>query len=224
MVEAQILGADRVGRALRETAEWLEHLVRETLERMNAGADLDAILHEVRPPPELAERPYLQPVYDDPEFVVRNVWRLYGGWYDGNPANLKPAPDAKLAVELARLVGGSQTLAKRAAELAGDGELRLACHLAELAVQADPDSREAHGIRRDVYDQRRKAESSLMARGIYGWAARESARAARPGSRRAGGRRRPPTDSAQRGDATGSRALARYPASGRTGGAASRRR
>jgi len=24
--------------------------------------------------------------YDDPEFVVHNIWRLYGGWYDGNPA------------------------------------------------------------------------------------------------------------------------------------------
>ena len=39
-----------------------------------------------------ARTPYLQPVYDEPEFVVRNLWRLYGGWYDGDPAHLKPAP------------------------------------------------------------------------------------------------------------------------------------
>ena len=34
---------------------------------------------------------------------VRNVWRQYGGWYDGNPAHLKPAREAVLAGELAAL-------------------------------------------------------------------------------------------------------------------------
>jgi alkyl sulfatase BDS1-like metallo-beta-lactamase superfamily hydrolase len=59
-------------------------------------------------------KPYLQPVYDEPEFIVRNVWRLYGGWYDGNPARLKPAPDAVLATALAELAGGAAALADRA--------------------------------------------------------------------------------------------------------------
>jgi alkyl sulfatase BDS1-like metallo-beta-lactamase superfamily hydrolase len=27
-------------------------------------------------------------VYDHPEFIARNVYRLYGGWYDGDPANI----------------------------------------------------------------------------------------------------------------------------------------
>ena len=70
---------------------------------MNAGARLDEIIHTVRPPADLAAKPYLQPVYDEPEFIVRNVWRLYGG----NPAHLKPAPDAVLATALAELAGGA---------------------------------------------------------------------------------------------------------------------
>ena len=61
---------------------------------MNEGAPLDDIIHTVRAPRRLLERPYLRPVYDEPEFIVRNVWRLYGGWYDGNPARLKPPRDA----------------------------------------------------------------------------------------------------------------------------------
>ena len=51
----------------------------------------------MKPPAHLLERPYLRPVYDEPEFVVRNVYRLYGGWWDGNPANLKPARDAEVS-------------------------------------------------------------------------------------------------------------------------------
>ncbi|MGH9017907.1 MAG: MBL fold metallo-hydrolase, partial [Acidimicrobiales bacterium] len=96
-----VVGADRVRQALSDTAELLESLVEQTLALMNAGARLDEILHTVRAPAALLDRPYLRPVYDEPEFVVRNIWRLYGGWWDGNPATLKPAPEAALARELA---------------------------------------------------------------------------------------------------------------------------
>jgi alkyl sulfatase BDS1-like metallo-beta-lactamase superfamily hydrolase len=169
-----ILGADRVGQALRETAEWLEHLVRETLERMNAGTELDAILHEVRPPAHLAERPYLQPVYDDPEFVVRNVWRLYGGWYDGTASHLRPAPESEIGREVARLAGGVDALAARARELGKRGDLRLAAHLADWAVRAEPGSDEAHAARAEIYEARAERSPALMSKGVFNAAARES--------------------------------------------------
>src|SRR5207237_8768782 len=100
-----VVGAARVRQALEDTAEWLETLERETLARMNAGASLEQILAEVRPPAHLADRPYLQPVYDEPEFVVRNVGRPYGGWWDGVASHLKPAPQAALGHEVAALAG-----------------------------------------------------------------------------------------------------------------------
>ena len=80
-----ILGAARVRQALRETAELLETLVEQTLALMNQGARLDEVLHGVRLPEALLARPYLRPSYDDPRFIVRNLWRLYGGWWDGDP-------------------------------------------------------------------------------------------------------------------------------------------
>ena len=60
-----------------------------------------------------------------------------------------------------------------------EGELRVACQLIELATQADPDSRDAHAARAEIYEQRRKQELSLMARGIYRHAAQQSASRAR---------------------------------------------
>ena len=123
---------------------------------------------------DLASKPYLQPIYDEPEFVVRNVWRLYGGWYDGNPARLKPPADSVLAAEVAALAGGAQALVSRARAVADSGDLRLACQLVEWAVQAEPDSSEARGARSEIYGARVQAERSLMARGVYSWAAHES--------------------------------------------------
>ena len=169
-----VVGADRVRQALSDTADYLESLHDQTVAMMNDGARLDEILHTVRPPAHLADRPYLQPVYDEPEFVVRNVWRLYGGWWDGNPASLKPAPESALAAELVSLTGAA-AMSARARELlqAGDEEsLRLAGHLAEWLVQADPDSAGAQDIRREVFAARVEAERSTMAKGVFGWAAR----------------------------------------------------
>jgi alkyl sulfatase BDS1-like metallo-beta-lactamase superfamily hydrolase len=122
------------------------------------------------------ERPYLQPVYDEPEFIVRTVWRLYGGWWDGNPATLKPAPERSLARELAELAGGAAVLADRALALLGEdeGAMRLAGHLAELAWLAAPDDPGVQDVRRTVFTRRADAASSTMAHGVFSWAARES--------------------------------------------------
>jgi alkyl sulfatase BDS1-like metallo-beta-lactamase superfamily hydrolase len=169
-----VVGAARVKAALEDTAALLESICEQTFELMNRGATLDEVIHSVAAPPELVDKPYLRPVYDEPEFIVRNLWRLYGGWYDGNPAHLKPAPEAELAAELARLAGGAEQLAERALELADGGELRLAGHLAELALQAKPDSDAAREARARVNELRAEDATSTMARGIFRWAASEA--------------------------------------------------
>jgi len=176
-----VRGAARVQAVLLDTAAVLETLHQGTLDLMNEGARLDDIVQQVRVPDDLLAKPYLRPIYDDPEFVVRGVWRLYGGWYDGNPARLKPAPDAALAAEVAALAGGASRLADRALELAGagsDDDLRLAGHLAEMAAQAEPGDAGINRARAEVFGARARAEQSLMAKGVFTWAASESERAA----------------------------------------------
>ncbi|MEE8581384.1 MAG: alkyl sulfatase dimerization domain-containing protein, partial [Myxococcota bacterium] len=114
------------------------------------------------------------PIYDDPLFIVHTLWRLYGGWYDGNPAHLKPAAEIDLARALAGLAGGAGALARRAEALCADSELAVACELAEFAWQADPEDSRVREIRAAVYRERAARETSLMAKGIFNAAARES--------------------------------------------------
>jgi alkyl sulfatase BDS1-like metallo-beta-lactamase superfamily hydrolase len=168
-----IVGAERVARALSETAELLESLVDQTLSLLNAGARLSEILHSVRAPQHLLDRPYLRPIYDEPAFIVRNIVRLYGGWWDGNPAHLLPAREERLAAELARLCGGAGRLAARAQELLATGEPELAGHLAELAAQAAPDDPAVWQARAAVFSRRAQEATSLMARAIFQAAADE---------------------------------------------------
>jgi alkyl sulfatase BDS1-like metallo-beta-lactamase superfamily hydrolase len=170
-----VFGAMRVRQVLNDTANYLQSLYDQTLAMMNSGAPLDEIIHTVRAPDALAGKPWLQAVYDEPEFIVRNIWRLEGGWYDGVPSNLKPASDAERAREIAALAGGVAAIVARALEKLAMGEFVLACHLADWAVAAAPDDKSAHEARMKVYAARAASEESTMAHGIFRAAVIESA-------------------------------------------------
>ena len=168
-----IEGKARIATVLDDIATSLESLVMQVIDMMNTGETLDTIIHSVKVPQSILDKPYMRPFYDEPEFVVRNIWRLYGGWWDGAASRLKPAPDAVVAQELAALAGGAKVLMNRALEIA-DSDLRLACHLADLAGWAEPENAGIHANRAAIYDKRRRSELSLMSKGIYKSASRES--------------------------------------------------
>jgi len=166
--------ATRAAQMLDDGASALESLVRQTLERMSEGHTLNSILHEIDAPQELLAKPYLLPKYDDPAFVVRGIWHLYAGWFDGNPAHLKPAADSELGEEIAMLAGGVEALTRRAEALARTGRARLAAHLVEFAAAAAPDNKEVHRVRADVYTDCVEAETSLIGKAILSVSKRES--------------------------------------------------
>jgi alkyl sulfatase BDS1-like metallo-beta-lactamase superfamily hydrolase len=162
-----VFGAARAAQMLSDGAEVLESLTDQTLALMNQGRTLDEILHAVSAPKALLAKPYLLAKYDDPEFVVRGIWHLYAGWFDGNPAHLKPAPARELASELASLAGGADKLAQRAAILAHAGKTRLAAHLVEFAATASPADRAIQATRADVYERCMAGETSLIGKAIF---------------------------------------------------------
>jgi alkyl sulfatase BDS1-like metallo-beta-lactamase superfamily hydrolase len=173
-----VFGSMRVRQVLLETADYLRSLYDQTIALMNEGATLDTILHQVEPPAALIERPYLQAVYDEPKFIVRNIWRLEGGWYDGIPSHLKPAPEAEQAKEIAALAGGVERVVARALERLASGELALASHLSDWAVAAAPENKEAQAARAKVYEAQMGEAKSTMSRGIYRGAADSAKKAA----------------------------------------------
>jgi alkyl sulfatase BDS1-like metallo-beta-lactamase superfamily hydrolase len=160
-------GRDAVRLLLTETARYLRVIIDQVVERMNAGQTPDEIFHAVEPDPELSTRAFLKANYDHPKFIVRNLLRLWGGWWNGNAADLLPATSAAQAGEIAELAGGVAKLVERGrAKLAG-GDSILASHLAEWATRAAPNDRGAQQLKVDVYARRLQEEPSLMAQGIY---------------------------------------------------------
>ena len=169
-----IFGAERIRQALEDTAAFLESIEQQVLALMNEGASLDTILHTVKISDDALGKPYLRPVYDHPQFLIRNVWRFYGGWYDGEPDRLLPAPRTDEAREWVSLAGGVARVLDRVRTLLEDGDIRLACHLVEQAVLAVPSDAHAHELRAQVYDAHAQRQTSQMARNIFRFAAASS--------------------------------------------------
>jgi glyoxylase-like metal-dependent hydrolase (beta-lactamase superfamily II) len=172
-----VQGRDAVRMVLTETARYLRVIVDEVRRRMNAGEMPEDIFHAVEPDTTLAKRPFLRATYDHPKFIVRNLLRLWGGWWNGNAAELLPATPARQAEEVATLAGGVAALIARGRALLDGGDATTAAHLAEWATRAEPANREAQAFKRDVYARRLEEAESLMARGIFRAAMHDAERA-----------------------------------------------
>lgn len=157
---------EKIRRMLLETASFLDTIVDRTLRAMAQGAPPHTdIVHMVEMPQ--SDSPWLQPIYDEAEFIVRNIVRFYGGWWNGRPSDLKPAPRSALAQELATLSGGAQALIARAEAIAKAGDMRLACHLADYALEAAPEDAAVREAVARLYETRAAAERGLMSENLY---------------------------------------------------------
>ena len=170
-----IEGEEAVQAALLDTARFLRSIHDQVVERMNRGQWLEQILREVEPPADLAAKPYLQPVYGHPKFIATGVYRQYGGWYDGDPANFFAASTASQAGEIVQLAGPAALLA-RARQLQTRGDLTLACHLVDLVLKAQPEDRDALALWQELFSARGENEANLMARNTFRYAARDAQR------------------------------------------------
>ncbi len=170
-----IEGEELVQTYALDTARYLRSIHDQVIERMNQGQWLEQILREVEPPADLVDKPYLQPTYGHPKFIVNGVWRQYGGWYDGNPADFFPAATSDQAAEMVRLAGPEDILA-RARELQAAGDLPLACHLVDWVRKAEPGNRDAWGLWRDLFQARADMEGNMMARNTFRSAVGEAER------------------------------------------------
>ncbi len=160
---------------LLTTARALRYLDDEVVLRLNEGQWQEQILAEVELPDDLADSPYLQPLYGCTAFVVRDVMRRYMGWYDGNPSMLFPSPRADVAREVVALVGGTGPVLDRARDLAGSGatgDVQRALHLVDLVLFHGQDRvAEAHGLKADLLEARAAGERSFVAHNILASAA-----------------------------------------------------
>lgn len=160
-------GEENIRTFLLDQAAYLRSLIEQVLEGMNAGRSYDDILHSTQPGPAVANKPHIRAVYNHPQFIVRDLLRYWGGWWNGEGATLLPAPHSDQAQEIVQLAGGIEPIIARARELIASGRVDLACHLADWAVQSSAESLQAQQLKRDTYLARAEHETFGMAKGFF---------------------------------------------------------
>ena len=161
-------GKEDIQKVCLETARFLRHMHDEVVRLLNEGCWIEEILERVKVPQDLLSKPWLEPRYGHPTFIIHGIHRRYAGWYDGNPADLFPSKKSEIAAEVVRLCG-VEKLSERARELKGEGKIQPALHLVDFAIKgADGSNRkEALLLKAELLDARADAEPSFIARNIF---------------------------------------------------------
>ncbi len=177
------LRGDHALEVLQETARALRYLHDAVQERLNAGLWPDEIVDAgIDLPDDLAQKPYLRPIYGCAEFVVRDVLRTYAGWWGGNPAELMPAGRTAVARDVVD-VAGRDRLVDKVRALQRQGELRRALHLAVLLARAEAADATMQELVAQICDALAERESSFIVRNFYRSAAAHARTAGEPEKR-----------------------------------------
>ncbi|MBW2453704.1 MAG: MBL fold metallo-hydrolase [Deltaproteobacteria bacterium] len=167
------VSGDLVLELLTETARALRYLHDAVVDRLNAGQWPDEIVDaDLQLPDDLAQKPYLQPIYGCASFVVQELLREHAGWWGGDPARLFPATRHEAARDLVELAG-REAVQQRAAALLDEGEIRRALHLAVLSWRANPDGADGKKQLVQVLEAAIEAEPSFIAQSFLRQAIRQ---------------------------------------------------
>ncbi len=147
---AAVQGSAQIGRALTTYATALDHIVAQTITRLNAGDRKDAIAASIDWPERFAKDPLLDPQYNRPEDIARMVMKRWTGWWDDVPSHFAALPFEAEAQEALRLAGGLDALDARARALLPTQPM-LAARLADWAYYGAPDTPKALRLAIDVY-------------------------------------------------------------------------
>lgn len=147
---AALQGSTQISQTLTTYATALDHIVAQTVARLNAGERKDAIAASIDWPERFAKDPLLDPQYNRPEDIARMVMKRWTGWWDDVPSHLAALPFEAEAQEAVRLSGGVDMLDARARALLPTQPM-LAARLADWAYYGAPDNPKALRLVIDVY-------------------------------------------------------------------------
>ncbi|MBX7074654.1 MAG: alkyl/aryl-sulfatase [Pirellulales bacterium] len=145
----------------------------EMIKYLNQGLSLAEIQRKLKLPPELAAKPYLQPLYGRVEWGVAGAYRNYTGWYDFNPTHLNPALPQEVHQALFEAAGGAEPLVARAQKAADDSNWQLVLEVTEIVRTVEPKNGAMNELRAQAFTELANRATSSVEKNIYRAAALE---------------------------------------------------
>jgi len=132
-----IFGQHLIQEVLTDYRDAIDYILKETLKGINQGFSPDELVLQVKLPPHLAQKPYLQEFYGTVPWTVRAIFTGYLGWFDGNPSTLFSLKPQEYAEQMAELAGGFENLHSQAQKALEDKRYQWAMQLADCLLLLD---------------------------------------------------------------------------------------
>lgn len=160
-------GATTIQALLTDYRDAIAFVHDQTVRLMNHGLTPDQISTQLALPPHLAEHPWLQEYYGTVAWSARAIFNGYLGWFDGNPATLRPLSANDRARAMAHLAGGTEALLARAQQALEEGAAQWALELSDHLTALLPGHEAVPQLRSRALRMLGEAESNPNARHYY---------------------------------------------------------
>lgn len=134
--ESPTYGVDANRERLRRYRDAILYVHDETVQGMNAGADVFTLMKTIALPPELD----VGEGYGAVAWTVRGIYEGYVGWFDENPATMYAVSPDDTHRELLALLGDPAPILARAADLGAAGRHAEAIRLTDVVLAGDPEN------------------------------------------------------------------------------------
>lgn len=170
-----VQGVNAVHEQLSNMSKTLRWCRDQVVERMNKGMSEVEILHDIVFPDKLFSKPWMLPIYGDPTYIVRDLFREENGWWDRNPTNLHPVSESESTKAVLEAIGDPELVVSRAEELRDEGQVQLALHVIDLVALAKGDSpivMRAREVKAELCRLRAKEVTAFVSKSLYESSAR----------------------------------------------------
>ena len=146
-------GNARIQEVLRAQRDLYAHMNNQVLHLANQGVTINEMHNVYMVPKSLQDKWYCRGYHGSPEHNSRGVVQRFLGFWDCNPATLKPLSPADSAPLFVEMMGGSRKILARGKTLHDQGKYLHAQEILNQLVQAEPRNTAAKDLLADVFEQ-----------------------------------------------------------------------
>lgn len=164
---------DHLKRFLLDNAVSYKYTHDQALLLANQGYTMNELGNKFQPREDIARTWYTRGHYGSYSFNARGTYQKYLGFYDGNPVNLLPLPERKLAEKLISYIGSEKIVLEKAKHDFEQGEYQWVATITNHLVYHNPDNLQARYLCADAFEQLGYQTENALWRNAYLSAAME---------------------------------------------------
>ncbi|KYN86971.1 hypothetical protein ATY35_12645 [Vibrio cidicii] len=160
-------GNDNINHFLRKQRDMYGYIHDQALRLANHGVTINEIQDEFQVPDVLAHEWYNRGYHGSYHRNAKAVINKYLGYFDMNPATLRPLSPTDAAPKYVAAMGGMANVLKQGQAAFDQGEYRWCAEIVDKAVFAEPSNQQARYLQADCLEQLGYQSESAGERNTY---------------------------------------------------------